>query len=129
MGHEAPQTAHCSRLTAPWPQHRRTSPKRPSRKRERKDPMRFGKLVCLGLLVATCGIVPGVAYARGGMHGDSGTFSRQLLHALSLTDDQQAQVREAFGIYRTTVQPLGKEMRTPRQLLQDVLLNPTGLDS
>ena len=63
----------------------------------KEDPMRFGKLVCLGLLVAACGIVPGVASARGGMHGDSGTLSRQLLHALSLTDDQQAQVREAFG--------------------------------
>jgi len=92
-------------------------------------PMRFGKLLCLGLLVAACGIVPGVAYARGGLRGDSGTFSRQLLHALSLTDDQQAQVREAFGTYRTTVQPLWQEMRTTRQHLQDVLLNPTGLDS
>ena len=91
--------------------------------------MRFGKLVCLGLLVAACGIVPGVASARGGMHGDSGTLSRQLLHALSLTDDQQAQVREAFGTYRTTVQPLWQEMRATRQHLQDVLVNPTGLDS
>src|SRR5262245_8991710 len=68
--------------------------------RQRKDSsMHFGKLLCLGLLVAMCGMVPGVAHARGGIHGDSETFSRQLLHALSLTDDQQAQVREAFGTY------------------------------
>ena len=91
--------------------------------------MRFGKLFCLGLLVAACGMVPGVAHARGGMHGDSGTFSRELLQALSLSDDQKAQVREAFSTYRATVQPLWQAMRTTRQHLQDVLVNPTGLDS
>jgi Spy/CpxP family protein refolding chaperone len=63
------------------------------------------------------------------MHGDDVTFGRQLLHALNLTDDQKAQVREAFGTYRATVHPLWKEMRTTRQQLQDVLLNPNGLDS
>src|SRR5262245_5121062 len=91
--------------------------------------MRFGKLMCLGLLVAACWVAPGVAQARGGMHGDHGTFSRQLLQALSLTEAQKAQVREAFGTYRATVQPLWQEMRTTRQHLQDVLLDPTWLDS
>jgi len=91
--------------------------------------MRYGTIVSIGLLVAACFMAPRFAHARGGMHGDSGTFSRQLLHALSLTDDQQAQVREAFGTYRATVQPLWQDMQTTRQQLQDVLLNPTGLDS
>jgi hypothetical protein len=54
--------------------------------------MRFGKLFCLGLLVAACWVVPGVAQARGGMHGEGLTLSRQLLHALNLTDDQRAHV-------------------------------------
>jgi Spy/CpxP family protein refolding chaperone len=63
------------------------------------------------------------------MHGDSGTFSRQLLHALSLTDDQKTQVQDAFRTYRTTVQPLWQEMRTTRQHLQDTLLNANGLDT
>jgi hypothetical protein len=31
--------------------------------------------------------------------------------------------------YHTTVQPLREEMRTTRQQLQDVLLNPNGLDT
>jgi Spy/CpxP family protein refolding chaperone len=95
----------------------------------KEDPMRFGKLFCLGLLVAACWVVPGVAQARGGMHGEGLTFSRQLLHALNLTDDQRAHVQEAFRTYRTTVQPLWQEIRTTRQHLQDTLLNPNGLDT
>ena len=91
--------------------------------------MRIGKLLCLGLLVAACWVVPGVAQAHGGMHGDGLTFGRQLLHALNLTDDQRAQVQEAFRTYRTTVQPLWKEMRATRQHLQDALLNPNGLET
>lgn len=94
--------------------------------------MRFGKLVCLGLLIAACWVVPGVAQARGGMHGDHGdglTLSRQLLHALNLTEDQRAHVQEAYRTYRTTAQPLWKEMRTTQQQLQDILLNPNGLDT
>jgi len=98
--------------------------------RQRKEcPMRFGKLFCLGLLVAACWVVPGVAQAREGMHGDGLTFSRQLLHALTLTDDQRAHVQEAYRTYHTTVQPLWKEMRTTQQQLQDTLLNPNGLDT
>ena len=91
--------------------------------------MRFGKLVCLGLLVAACWVVPGVAQARGGMHGEGLTLSRQLLHALNLTEDQRAHVQEAFHTYRTTAQPLWKDMRTTQQHLQDILLNPNGLDT
>jgi Spy/CpxP family protein refolding chaperone len=91
--------------------------------------MRFGKIVSIGLLVVACGMAPRFAQAREGMHGDGLTFGRQLLHALNLTDGQKTQVREAFGTYRATVQPLWKEMRTTRQQLQDVLLNPNGLDS
>ena len=98
--------------------------------------MRFGKLVCFGLLVAACWVVPGVAQARGGMHGDGLTMhgdgltlSRQLLHALNLTEDQRAHVQEAFHTYRTTAQPLWQDMRTTQQHLQDILLNPNGLDT
>ena len=91
--------------------------------------MRFGKLLGIGLLVAACWGVPGIAQARGGMHGDGLPLSRQLLHALNLADDQKTQVQDAFRTYRTTVQPLWKEMRTTRQQLQDVLLNPQGLDN
>jgi len=50
-------------------------------------------------------------------------------HALNLADDQKTQVQDAFRTYRTTVQPLWKEMRTTRQQLHDVLLNPQGLDN
>src|SRR4030095_3299172 len=110
MGHKAPQTAKSSERAAPWPQHRLASPNRII-EQGKECPMRFGKLLCLGLLVAACWIVPGVAQARGGMHGDGLTFGRQLLHALNLADDQKAQVREAFGTYRATVQPLWKDMR------------------
>jgi Spy/CpxP family protein refolding chaperone len=89
----------------------------------------FRKLVCLGLLVAACWVVPGIAQARCGMHGGDLTLSRQLLHTLNLTDDQQAQVREAFVTYRTTAQPLWQERRTTRQHLQETLLQPHGLDT
>ena len=91
--------------------------------------MRFGKLLGIGLLVAACWGVPGIAQARGGMHGDGLPLSRQLLHALNLADDQKTQVQDAFRTYRTTVQPLWQEMRTTRQHLQDTLLNANGLDT
>ena len=63
------------------------------------------------------------------MYGDGLTLSRQLLHALNLDDGQKEQARAAFTTYRDTVQPLWKDMRTTRQQLQDVLLNPNGLDT
>lgn len=86
--------------------------------------MRFGKLLCLGLLIVACWGVPGFAQAREGRHGGDGLpFSRQLLHALSLNESQQGQVRTAFTTYRDTVRPLWTEMRATRQHLQDVLLN------
>ena len=66
-------------------------------------PMRLGNILSIGLLVAACWMVPGVAQARGGMHEDGLPFSRQLLHALQLSDDQKTQVREAYGTYRATV--------------------------
>jgi Spy/CpxP family protein refolding chaperone len=92
--------------------------------------MRFRKLLCLGLLLAACWVVPGAAQARGGMHGGDGlTFGRQLLHALNLSESQKEQVRTAFNTYRDTARPLWTEMRTTRQHLQDVLLNPSGLDT
>lgn len=92
--------------------------------------MRFGKLLCLGLLIAACWVVPGIAQARGGMHDGEGlTFGRPLLHALNLSDSQKEQVRTAFTTYRDTARPLWKDMRTTRQQLQDVLLNPQGLDN
>jgi Spy/CpxP family protein refolding chaperone len=91
--------------------------------------MRFGKIVRIGLLVAVCCMAPRFAQAREGMHDGDMAFGRQLFHALNLTDDQKAQVREAFGTYRAAVQPLWKEMQTTRQQLQDVLLNPNGLDN
>jgi Spy/CpxP family protein refolding chaperone len=62
--------------------------------------MRLGKIVSIGLLVAACFMAPRFAQAREGMHDGGMAFGRQLLHALNLTDDQQAQVREAFGTYR-----------------------------
>ena len=92
--------------------------------------MRFGKLLGLGLLIAACWVVPGIAQARGGMHdGDGLTFGRPLLHALNLSESQKEQVRTAFTTYRDTARPLWKDMRTTRQQLQDVLLNPQGLDN
>ena len=66
--------------------------------------------------------------AKGCMMG-TWHSAENLFHALNLTDDQKAQVREAFGTYRAAVQPLWKEMQTTRQQLQDVLLNPNGLDN
>src|SRR5262245_9066174 len=96
-----------------------------TRMRQRKEClMRFGKLVGLGLLLVACWVVPGFAQARGGMHGGDGlTFGRQLLHALSLNESQQEQVRTAFTTYRDTARQVWKDMRTTRQHLQDVLLD------
>lgn len=79
--------------------------------------------------MAACWVAPGFAQVRGGRHGGDLAFGRQLLHALHLTDVQKGQAREAFATYHTTVQPLREEMRTTRQQLQDVLLNPNGLDT
>src|SRR5262245_6762742 len=91
--------------------------------------MRFGKIVGIGLLVTAFWAAPGFAQARGGRHGGDLAFGRELLHALNLHEDQKAQVQEAFSTYRATAQPLWKAMWTTRQQLQDVLLNPNGLDT
>ena len=91
--------------------------------------MRLWKLLSMGLLVVTCWVTPGVAQDHGWEHGGAMEFSRQLLHALQLTDAQKAQVHEAFVTYRTTVQPLREELRTTRQQLVDLLLSPTALDA
>src|SRR6266568_4990318 len=90
--------------------------------------MRLWKILSLGLLVMACAITPGWAQERGGRHHGGTAFSRQLLHVLQLSDDQKAQVREAFAAYRETVQPLREDMRTTRQRFVDLLLTPTPLD-
>jgi Spy/CpxP family protein refolding chaperone len=63
------------------------------------------------------------------MNYGSMEFSRQMLHALNLSDAQKEQVREAFATYRTTVQPLREDMRTTRQQCVDLLLPPNPLDA
>jgi hypothetical protein len=63
------------------------------------------------------------------MHGEDMAFGWRLLRALSLSDAQKAQVREAFATYRMTVQSQRDDMHMTRQHLVDALLNPDTLDT
>jgi Spy/CpxP family protein refolding chaperone len=62
------------------------------------------------------------------MHGSMLGFG-PLLHTLSLTDEQKAQVQDAFTTYRATMKPLREQIRTARQQLTDILVNPADLDT
>jgi protein CpxP len=61
------------------------------------------------------------------MHGHVLGFG-PLLHALSLTDAQKAQVQDAFTTYRATMKSLREQIRTARQQLEDILVSPTAPD-
>jgi periplasmic protein CpxP/Spy len=89
--------------------------------------MRIWKMLGLGLLLATVWVTPGWTQSGGRMHGDVLGFG-PLLRALTLTESQHAQVHDALTTYRTTVQPLWRQMRTARQQLTDVLVSATPLD-
>jgi Spy/CpxP family protein refolding chaperone len=90
--------------------------------------MRIWKMLGLGFLIATLWVTPGWTQPGGRMHGDMLGFG-PILRTLSLTDDQKTQVHDAFATYRATVQSHREDLRTTRQQLQDVLLNPKGLDT
>ncbi len=89
--------------------------------------MRTWKILGLGLIIVTLWVAPGWTQPGGRMHRDALGFGH-LLRALNLTDTQKAQVHDAFATYRATVQPLWGQVRTARQQLTDLLLNPSALD-
>ena len=89
--------------------------------------MRTLKMLGLGLLITTVWITPGWTQSSGRMHGRVLGFG-PLLGPLNLTDDQKAQVHDAFATYRATMKPLWGQVRTARQQLTDVLVSPNPLD-
>ena len=90
--------------------------------------MRTLKMLGLGLLITTVWITPGWTQSSDRMHGRVLGFG-SLLKTLSLTDEQKAQVQDAFTTYRTTMKPLREQIRTAQQQLTDILVSTTALDT
>ena len=90
--------------------------------------MRTLKMLGLGLLITTVWVSSGWTQSSGRMHGRVLGFG-PLLKTLSLTDEQKAQVQDAFTTYRATMKPLREQIRTAQQQLTDILVSTTTLDT
>ncbi len=81
-------------------------------------------------LVAAAMLVPALtlastALAHGTwMHRSTGRGDFAILHAVGLTDDQKAQIRQIFASHRSQLQTLHQQLRAADRQLRDQLYGP-----